>query len=366
MIHPALLVKYLVKNFFSCYKNNIIPMSADGVRKAHKGISRRYGCTSSFTGGVQRIMCEGSKKTKTPVPASTVILIREESGIFQVYLVKRSGTSGFMPGNYVFPGGKVDAGDRDTDFWIEKADLGREEIRKRFGGKLDLDEIMAHCVSAVRETFEEVGLLLMQAPEGYPLVPEDLEAARMAGKLKRQWLRDLLRNRDWKLALSRLFPWSHWITPEAMPVRYDTRFFIAITQPDQACMPDRNEIIQDLWAAPEEALRMNQAGHISLSPPTLASLQELLGYAPAKGAGRGWSRRSWGAVNMPKLVPCGDGLLIVLPWDPFYEDINGGENGREEEDVVWLDPGKAFSRLLYREGLWKPVKMGPEMVQEEE
>jgi len=300
-------------------------------------------------------MGKGNEKPKRPVPASTVILVRDECDAFQVYLVRRSVRSSFMPGNYVFPGGKVDPGDRNTEYWIERVDLGCQEILKRFGGSMNLDAIIVHCVSAIRETFEEVGLLLTRSPEGDFNIPNDLAAARIGGALKKGWLRDVVQDKDWNLALSRLFPWSHWITPEAMPLRYDTRFFLALAPAGQTCVPDRNETTRGIWVSPEKALGENLTGNIPLSPPTLATLQGLLEYSTVEGMVQEWRRRSWGAVNMPRLVPFSKGPLIVLPWDPFYENIGEGEKG--EGEVEWLKLGETFSRLLYHEGLWKPVRI---------
>jgi hypothetical protein len=166
----------------------------------------------------------------------------------------------------------------------------------------------------------------------------------------------VVEERGWKLGLSRLFAWSHWITPEAMPLRFDTRFFLALTPTGQTCEPDMNETTQGIWISPENALRGNQTGDIPLSPPTLSNLQGFLGYSNVEEAVQEWRKGAWGPVNMPKLVPFSKGWLIVLPWDPFYDNIGSGE-GRQGE-VKWLEPGERFSRLLYHKGLWRPVEIG--------
>jgi 8-oxo-dGTP pyrophosphatase MutT (NUDIX family) len=105
-------------------------------------------------------MFEKLPSEKEPMPASTLLLIRDKNGELQVYLLKRKGSSGFFPGNYVFPGGMVDSEDRDTDFWKARVDLEPEEIDRRLGGALGWEEALAFAVAAVRETFEEAGVLL--------------------------------------------------------------------------------------------------------------------------------------------------------------------------------------------------------------
>ena len=95
-----------------------------------------------------------------PRAASTIVLVREKGSAFDVYLLKRSGQSGFFPGSYVFPGGKVASDDRDADLWLRHSDLDLPGVERRLGGSLPSDEALAYGVAAIRETFEEGGVLL--------------------------------------------------------------------------------------------------------------------------------------------------------------------------------------------------------------
>jgi len=97
-------------------------------------------------------------------PASTVVLVRAHGTGFQVYLLKRSGQSGFFPGSYVFPGGTVASEDRDADLWLRHSDLDLPGVEKRLGGTLLAPEMLAYGVAAIRETFEEGGCCLQAAP----------------------------------------------------------------------------------------------------------------------------------------------------------------------------------------------------------
>ena len=301
-------------------------------------------------------MKKGMVKSKKPLPASTVILVRDDCGPLQVYLVARSKQASFMPGNYVFPGGKVDPADRNAAYWIAAADLDHHKIIKRFGDTLQLEELVSFCVTAVRETFEEIGVFLAQSPKGDYHFPEEQTAARLKGGLKKGWLRDAVEQGGWRLSFSRLFAWSHWITPKAMPLRFDTRFFVASIPPDQECSPDRNEISRGIWVKPMDALARNAAGEIPLSPPTLAILHFFRNCATVREVLQKRNRQCWGATQEPKLIFLSERPLIVMPWDPFYDYLDGREKGGKV--LKWLAPGESFSRLLYHDGLWKPVKMG--------
>ena len=101
-----------------------------------------------------------------PVRASTLILVRGEGDKFQIYLLKRSSQSGFMPGNYVFPGGVVDPEDIGLDFWKGHVDMDPGQVKRRFGRGLNIEDAMAHGIAAIRETFEEAGILLARQHGG--------------------------------------------------------------------------------------------------------------------------------------------------------------------------------------------------------
>ncbi len=103
-------------------------------------------------------MSESALSPTVPVRASTVILIRDLNGPFQVYLLKRSSQSGFMPGNYVFPGGTVDPEDMSLDFWKEHVDMDPGQAKRHFGRGLNMEDAIAHGIAAVRETFEKCSI----------------------------------------------------------------------------------------------------------------------------------------------------------------------------------------------------------------
>lgn len=295
-----------------------------------------------------------TKNPKTPRPAATVILIRPHKEAFQVYLLKRNQVSGFMGGYYVFPGGTVDSEDRDAGTWQQHVDMDVAEIVHRLGGGMDIEDILAYGVAALRETFEEAGVLLVRQAQLLEGRLERIYGRRMAGTLPGDWFRELIVSEGWKLAFSRLKRWSHWITPELMKRRYDTRFFLAVLSEEQVCQPDRHETVHGLWITPREGLVGNLDGRIPLSPPTLVTLHELSRYPCMQDLERTLESRNWGAALFPRLVPVENGSVILEPWDPCHRQEVIAFNPQTLEKSV-LPIEAPFSRIWLNNGIWRSV-----------
>lgn len=298
-----------------------------------------------------------SNTEKSPVAprrAATVVLVREGHGAgIEVYLLKRSARSGFMPGNYVFPGGALEVQDGEASFWATHVDLTADAIWERLGGDLPGEGVMAYAVAVVRETFEEAGVFLGKRCSEVRGKLAELRKRRMDGGLNPQWLRELVTSGDWKLALSGLGRWSHWVTPEIMPQRFDTRFFLALSPQDQECSPDARETTHGLWIRPEAALEGNLKGEMALSPPTLANLHDLLAFRGVGELQEHLRDRPWGPPRSPRPLMLGRGILNILPWDPMFERIH--EIDTSAVDETPLPVGVPFSRVLLKAGIWRPV-----------
>ena len=299
-------------------------------------------------------MKDKNKRQIGPVPAATVILTRQNAGELQVYLLKRSVNSGFMAGNYVFPGGIVDPEDGDAMRWKDHVDLDLDGLAQSLGGGLTATEALAYGIAAIRETFEEAGVLLAFEPDKNSKDLKWICKMRLAGELLEGWFLKFVASEDWILALSALSRWSHWITPELMKRRYDTRFFVASIPVGQQCQPDNRETTHGIWITPEKGLTGNLAGEIPLSPPTLITLHQLLNYRTLKDLEKEAKIRQWGQGFLPRLVPVDQGSVIVEPWDSQYtqKEIDINANGLE---ASILPVGKSFSRIWYHNGIWRPV-----------
>jgi 8-oxo-dGTP pyrophosphatase MutT (NUDIX family) len=292
------------------------------------------------------------KGTIDPVPAATIVLTREHQGALQIYLLKRSAGSSFMGGFYVFPGGRVDEEDRDVDFWRSHADMNA--LSKIARGTLAVEEAVCYAVAAIRETFEEAGALLADRPAPAKLESRIAAMWLRSGDLKPGWLRACAAKNGWFPDFSALLPWSHWITPVLMKRRFDTRFFIVNIPEGMTCSPDRSETTHGLWISPEKGLAENMAGRIPLSPPTLVTLQGLIGFKTFDQVKKGSLANGWGHPLLPRLVVLENEAIILEPWDPCYLDDDVTIDRATLAGSV-LGVGEPFSRLWNGEGPWKPV-----------
>jgi 8-oxo-dGTP pyrophosphatase MutT (NUDIX family) len=208
----------------------------------------------------------------TPRPAATVILLRRggkhADRALEVLLVQRNPAARFMPGVWVFPGGAV--GDDDA--------AAAQGARSDFGDEIDDDELV-HRTCAVRELEEEAGIAL---------------------------------------AALELRPWSRWITPEVVPIRFDTRFYLALAPAHSPPHPDGSETVDAAWFQPAAALERHRAGELELVFPTIKHLESLAPYATSKDALAAVTGLPPTPV-MPRVVGEGDQRRVVLPGEPGYE-----------------------------------------------
>lgn len=283
--------------------------------------------------------------------AATIVLVRQGATGLQVYLVRRNPRTAFMGGNYVFPGGVLDPADRDAERWIALSDLGPTPLEERVGGDLGWRDALSYGVAAIRETFEEAGILLARR-----VAEEDLRALlkrREEGTLADGWLLDEATSRGWRLGLSWLSRWARWITPAGMKRRYDTRFFLASPPPAQTCSPDGREVVDGVWLTPEDALARNVSGEVPLSPPTVVTLQELLASQDARALLA--ECRPWGAPLLPRFFPLSGGGVILEPWDPDWAAVDPSFEPESLRKAL-LRAGEPFSRLWSDGEVWRPVR----------
>ena len=210
-----------------------------------------------------------------PKEASTVIIMRpaidDKHGPFEVLMVERHPSSSFVPDCYVFPGGVID----EEDCTDESASFCRGLDRpKAFEILRDMpSEPMAlrAWVAAVRETYEETGLLFSaDAPN-----PVTLAAGRRQLLDGEASFTDILKKGKWTLALDRLLYFAHWITPELSPYRYDVRFFVTVAPQDQEATHDGIELTGNTWITPRHALAEYEQDRFNMVLPTIMTLRDL-------------------------------------------------------------------------------------------
>jgi len=221
----------------------------------------------------------------TPADAATVILLREAEGQktqgFEVLMVLRSSRSAFAPSAYVFPGGKVEEEDclPVLENFCNKNDLVRAQ--SALDGVSLRERALGIWVAAIRETFEEVGLLLACQKDG-TLLPFDHGDVNQRLRSYREMVAsgglnfaDLLQREELTLVVERLHYFSHWITPELSPLRYDTRFFVTEVPWNQKVFHDGDELTRHVWITPAEALERYREKKFHMVVPTIITLEEL-------------------------------------------------------------------------------------------
>ena len=230
----------------------------------------------------------GRAAPAAPRDAATVVILRtaaDGDGV-ETLMLRRTVAMKFAPGAYVFPGGSVDP----ADYGAEVGWHGPSPAE--FGARLGASAEVARALvcAAVRETFEESGVLLAGQPDGtggaslaVPAGPswEADRAALAAGTLT---LAELLSRRGLVLRADLLVPWARWVTPEGEPRRFDARFFAAALPAGQQAVGHEAEAEHVAWLRPASAIDAARAGEISLLPPTAATLNDL---ASAVTAGAG-------------------------------------------------------------------------------
>jgi len=258
-----------------------------------------------------------------PRDAATLLLLRDAPAEgLEVLMVRRHVRSEFAADVFAFPGGALE----EEDLSEEAAELCRGwERRANPPGASpgnDADRDLALRLAAIRETFEETGILLAHpaggSPASLPKGPGGMSSLRrelgkggtaFVGLLKREGLLP---------AVELLVPFARWITPEAMPVRFDARFFLAEAPAGQEPLVDGAEISGCAWVKPAEALRRCREGDFPMLPPTVANLRELALSDTVDGAMDAARRREVVTV-MPRVVSEGGRIKLILPGDPGYD-----------------------------------------------
>ncbi|MGC8480912.1 MAG: NUDIX hydrolase [Acidimicrobiales bacterium] len=262
------------------------------------------------------------------VDAATVMMIsRRDDGQLEVLMQRRNVNLEFVGGAYVFPGGKVDDADRLV-VWESLGD-GLDDARASTilavpSGGLGL------YVAALRESFEEAGVLLAASGGETPYGRAALEEYR--GQLLRNEVEfvDLIRSMNVRLAFSRLHYFAHWITPEGSPRRYDTRFFLAEVPRDAVGIPQEREATESIWIRPEEALARYREKEFELILPTVKNLEALARFRSYDVAIDSVRRVTEVPTIQPKLVRDSEGVRIVLPFDPEFDEAEEAFLGSDE------------------------------------
>ena len=217
-----------------------------------------------------------------PRDAATLILLRDSDrtgdGI-EVLLLQRHVRSAFLAGAHVFPGGVVEEVDFAPEMVALCRGLSSDQAHRIIEDVSPPQKSLGFFVAAIREAFEESGILLAHGSGSRPST-DGSELMRLGGcrpevHASPSVFASRLRDEGLSLATDKLSYFAHWITPEALPIRFDARFFVAAAPADQEASPDGKETVEARWISPQGALAEHQMGRPKLAPPTFHSLTEL-------------------------------------------------------------------------------------------
>jgi 8-oxo-dGTP pyrophosphatase MutT (NUDIX family) len=270
-----------------------------------------------------------------PLASATVMLLRDSASGPEVLMMRRHGNSNVLGGVHVFPGGKLDPPDLLVDAAL--LDQPPHQLQQALGqSDLDAQTATALHVTALRETFEECGLLLCR-----DVAPEILRQARERVSAGDGFVATL-QGLGLAIETSHLAPWSRWITPRVASVsnkRFDTRFFVAQAPVGQEARHDDHEATETVWLSPHQALRQYWERRIELAPPQILSLSQLACFdsvADLLAAARSRSP----ALIEPEPFDQDGQRVICYPGDPRHSVTQ----------PAWSGP----TRLIYRNQRFEP------------
>jgi 8-oxo-dGTP pyrophosphatase MutT (NUDIX family) len=259
-----------------------------------------------------------------------------------------------MGSAYVFPGGRLDKADTGRQLTAYSQGLAAEEAVATLNEPdLDHDLALGLFFAAIRETFEEAGVLLAVPASGGVLDFKDQETGSRFETYRRKihdqemTLKDLAEEEELVYALDLLTPYSHWITPDIESKRFDTRFLLARMPKNQAPIHDSIEMTESLWVSPAKALAGFEAGEILLMPPTLKTIEELAEFSSLDQLFTSASTKEIYPI-LPQGEAGPDGVILKLPRDPEYSIEGYKQPARPEEKT----------RIVNLNGKWRTMRAG--------
>ena len=258
----------------------------------------------------------------TPTDAATVMLLRPYQNAtvkdIEVLMVLRNRRSRFVPGYHVYPGGILDAEDYEPRIEGFCRGIDRARASEILPDMSRPEKALGAWVAGVRESFEEVGMLIALRRDGSPVtILTEEERGRFCGYRRAlnkgsMKFHEMLEKEDLVLPLDRLHYFSHWITPEPLPLRYDVRFFVAEAPADQAVAHDGVELTEHLWMRPSVALEEYEKGRIGMVLPQIMTLVDISRFKTVEEAVAAAKKRQVPA-NLTKIRRIGDADVEVMP-----------------------------------------------------
>jgi 8-oxo-dGTP pyrophosphatase MutT (NUDIX family) len=244
----------------------------------------------------------------TPIPSATILMLRDGPTGLETFMVVRHHQIDFASGALVFPGGKVDPGDYDVRNYCDGADSAD-------------DIAVATMAGAIREAFEECGVLLARRKNSSTLLPGEtlsaLEHYRDPLNRREISLIEFLEKENLRLACDTLQHFAHWITPEMLPKRFDTHFYLAAAPSDHLAIHDGHESVDSVWISADNAIKGNEDGTYTIIFPTRVNVEMLGESSNVADAMRAAADRKIVSI-LPWSERRTDGTYICIPEDAGY------------------------------------------------
>ncbi len=252
-------------------------------------------------------LLKSEQSPPAPLPAATVLIVRDGENGLELFMVRRHHQIDFASGALVFPGGKTDP--QDEDRRLHLLCDGPE------------DDLCVYRIAAIREAFEECGVLLARTADDQALVSGDhvaeLDAWRNRIHKGEASLHDLLTGEHLRLACDLLIEFAHWVTPPLMPKRFDTWFFLVPAPRDQLLIHDGHESVDSVWIRPDDAIRAAKDGTHTIIFPTLCNIEKLAVSNSVDDA-LDRARHSPVVEVLPRSEKREDGTYLVIPEEAGY------------------------------------------------
>ena len=248
------------------------------------------------------------KPAGPPIPSATVLVVRDGAAGLEVFMLVRNRVVDFASGALVFPGGKVDAQDTSA-VWADLAPLNAGHPER------------SYWVAALRETFEETGLLIADrgsAPLDAAAAIGITAQAQLAVANGARPFADLIAVEGLRIATGRMVHFAHWVTPVSMPKRFDTHFFLAEAPAGQIAVHDGGETVESMWISPRQALVDAEGGTRTLVPATGLNLEKLAKATTVKEA-FAQARASRIVTITPTVAKADGGVTVSIPADAGYD-----------------------------------------------
>jgi 8-oxo-dGTP pyrophosphatase MutT (NUDIX family) len=270
-------------------------------------------------------MTQDNSTTPPAKPSATIVLIREGADDPEILMVRRRAGDAFGD-SYTFPGGVVDADESAAHAFCQGKTAEHADIELNLtSGGLD------YYSAAVRELFEETGVLLARDPRGVWAFSDDTNSETRLRELRGElndgalpWA-ELLRTHDLCVACDALRYFSFWETPVRLPKRWATRFFLAEVPPGQDAEHDGNELTDSCWMTASDVLQSARDGDMQLIYPTYSTLKEIRNLNSTNDIVSWAKSHTQSGIDevLPAIVDSGSGKTVVLPGDARYPEKGG-------------------------------------------